>query len=261
MLRAVKDIKDYWHVVRSQCYVNLRTTVVTTRLGLLWWVLDPLIFMAIYYFVVSIVFNRGGPNYHLFALCGIVTWQSFARSISLSTSSLVRSAGLIKQASIPMFLFVIIPPLVQAFFYLIGLLIIVLWNWGVAGLHTLALVGLVILMPLMASAAGMFLSVCHVYVRDTGKFVSYILQFGFFMSPVLYAPERIYENPSIPELAKNLYALNPMVHFITAVRDLLFYGRMFDVKAVCLLFALTILTFQLGLLFFRSKSLYVPKMI
>jgi lipopolysaccharide transport system permease protein len=261
MLKAVNDIRDYWHVVRSQCYVNLRITVVTTRLGLLWWVLDPLIFMVIYYFVVSIVFNRGGPNYHLFALCGIVTWQSFARSISLSTSSLVRSAGLIKQASIPMFLFVIIPPVVQAFFYLIGLLIILLWNWGVVGLHTLAIVVLVILMPLMACAAGMFCSVCHVYVRDTEKLVSYILRFGFFMSPVLYAPDRIYDNPSIPDLAKNLYALNPMVHYITAVRDLFLYGRMFDIKAVCLLFAVTILVLQLGLWFFRNKSLYVPKMI
>jgi ABC-type polysaccharide/polyol phosphate export permease len=234
---------------------------VTTRLGLLWWVLDPLIFMGIYYFVVSIVFNRGGPNYHLFALCGIVTFQSFSRSISLSTSSLVRNAGLIKQASIPIFFFVIIPPVVQAFFYLIGLLIILLWNWGVIGLHTLAIVVLVILMPLMACAAGMFLSVCHVYVRDTGKFVAYILRFGFFMSPVLYAPDRIYDNPSIPDLAQNLYALNPMVHYITAVRDLLFYGRMFDVQAICLLFAVTILVLQLGLWFFRNKSLSVPKMI
>jgi ABC-type polysaccharide/polyol phosphate export permease len=81
------------------------------------------------------------------------------------------------------------------------------------------------------------------------------------MSPVLYAPDRIYDNPSIPAYAKNLYALNPMVHFITAVRDLLFYGKMFDVKTICFLFAVTLLVLQLGLWFFRKKTSYVPKMI
>ena len=261
MLRATKDIWENRHALRSQFYVNIKTTVATTRLGLLWWILDPLLLMLIYYFVVKVVFDRGGPNYHLFALCGIVTWQSFSRSISLCTSSLTRSAGLIKQASLPMVLYVIISPVVQAFFYLIGLIIIMIWNNQALGLYTMSIVILVFLMIIISFTAGLFLSIFEVYIRDTGKLVTYILKFGFYISPILYSPDRIYEIPSIPEYAKVLYSLNPMVHLITAVRDLLFYGKMFDFRSILIVFAVTFVIMQFGLFFFRRVSPYVPKMI
>jgi ABC-type polysaccharide/polyol phosphate export permease len=261
MLRATKDIWENRHALRSQFYVNIKTTVATTKLGILWWILDPLLLMLIYYFVVKIVFDRGGPNYHLFALCGIVTWQSFSRSINLCTGALVRSAGLIKQASLPMVLYIIISPIVQAFFCLIGLIIIMIWNYQALGLYTMSIVILVFLMIIMSFTAGLFLSIFEVYIRDTGKLVTYILKFGFYISPILYSPDRIYEIPSIPEYAKVLYSLNPMVHLITAVRDLLFYGKMFDFRPILIIFAVTFVIMQFGLFFFRRVSPYVPKMI
>ena len=261
MLRATKEIWKHRHALRSQFYVNIKTTVATTKLGILWWILDPLLLMLIYYFVVKIVFDRGGPNYHLFALCGIVTWQSFSRSINLCTSALIRNAGLIKQASLPMVFYVIISPIVQAFFCLIGLIIIMIWNYQALGLYTLSVVILVFLMIIMSFTAGLFLSIFEVYIRDTGKLVTYILKFGFYISPILYSPDRIYEIPSIPEYAKVLYSLNPMVHLITAVRDLLFYGKMFDFRPILIVFAVTFVIMQFGLFFFRRVSPYVPKMI
>lgn len=261
MLDIIIDIWENRHALRSQFYVNIKTTVATTKLGILWWILDPLLLMLIYYFVVKIVFDRGGPNYHLFALCGIVTWQSFSRSINLCTSALTRSAGLIKQASLPMVLYVIISPIVQAFFCLIGLIIIMIWNYQALGLYTMSIVILVFLMIIMSFTAGLFLSIFEVYIRDTGKLVTYILKFGFYISPILYSPDRIYEIPSIPEYAKVLYSLNPMVHLITAVRDLLFYGKMFDFRPILIVFAVTCVIMQFGLFFFRRVSPYVPKMI
>lgn len=261
MLILCKDIWKHRHALRSQFYVNIKTTVATTKLGILWWILDPLLLMLIYYFVVKIVFDRGGPNYHLFALCGIVTWQSFSRSINLCTSALTRSAGLIKQASLPMVIYVIISPMVQAFFYLIGLVIIMTWNHQALGVHTLGVFILAFLMILISFTAGLFLSIFEVYIRDTGKLVTYVLRFGFYISPILYSPDRIYELPSIPDYAKAIYSLNPMVHFITAVRDLLFYGEMFEPVPILAVFAVTLLFLQLGLLFFHRASPYVPKLI
>ena len=261
MLRTITEIWENRNALRSQFYVNIKTTVATTRLGLLWWILDPLLLMLIYYFVVKVIFARGGPNYHLFALCGIVTWQSFSRSITLCTKSLTSNAGLIKQAAVPMVLYLIISPLVQAFFYLIGLVIIMAWNWPALGIQTIGVLILIFLMVLMSFTIGLFLSIFEVYIRDTGKLLSYILRFGFYISPILYSPDRIYEIASIPDYAKTLYSLNPMVHFITAVRDVLFFGRMFDYLPIVIIFGVTLCIMQIGLIFFRRMSPYVPKMI
>ncbi len=261
MLRLSKDIWENRHALRSQFYVNTKTTVATTKLGMLWWILDPLFLMLIYYFVVKVIFNRGGPNYHLFLLCGLVTYQFFSRSIALCTGALVRSEGLIKQASLPMVIYVIISPLVQAFFCIIGFIVIMIWNYHALGLHTLSIVVPVFLTIMISFTAGLFLSIFEVYIRDTGKLISYVLRFGMYLSPVLYASDRIYDNPSIPEYAKALYSLNPMVHVITAVKDLLFHGRMFDPVPLLIVFAAVFAIMQFGLFFFRRSSPYVPKML
>jgi ABC-type polysaccharide/polyol phosphate export permease len=259
MVIVITDIRDNLHALRIQFFVTIKTTVATTRLGILWWVLDPLILMLIYTFVVKIVFDRGGQDYHLFALCGIVTWQSFSRSVSLSSTALTRNAQLIKQSSLPMHLYIILPPVVQSFFYLIGLGIVATWNHNAAGWHTLTVFFLLLPMILIPYSAGLFLSIFTVKVPDIGKVIPYLLRFGFYMSPILYPPERVYELQSIPPVFKSLYALNPMVHVITAVRDLLFTGRMFNITTMLIILGVTLVFMQVGIVFFRSSARMIPK--
>lgn len=259
MLTAAKEIWYNRYIIKSQFLVNIKTTVASTKLGIIWWVLDPLLLMLIYTFVVVIVFDRGGPNYHIFALCGIVTFQSFSRSVSLSTTSLTKNDRLIKSVSLPMHLYILIPPVVQSFFYTIGLSIILVWNNQTIGFQMIALPILIILMILMGYTIGLFLSVIQVYFNDTEIFVKYILRLCFYLSPVLYSPDRIYNAVTIPELAKNLYPLNPMVVLISAVRDLLFFGKMFNVKSIFTISLVTLIFMQLGLLYFRRYSRNIPK--
>ena len=261
MLRLTKDLWENRHAMRSQFYVNTRTTVATTKLGMLWWVLDPLFLMLTYYFLVNVIFKRGEPGFHLFLLSGLVAYQFFSRSISLCTSALILSEGLIKQASLPMILYLVISPLVQAFFCMIGFGVIMVWNYPVLGLHTLAIVFPVLLTMLITFTGGLFLSIFEVYIRDTGKLITYVLRFGMYLSPVLYSADKIFDSPGIPQYAKTLYALNPMVHILTAVQDVLFYGKMFDPAPLVVIFFVVLVVMQLGLLFFRKASPYVPKML
>jgi len=261
MKTLAKDLWENRHALRSQFYVNTRTTVATTKLGMLWWILDPLFLMVTYYFLVKVIFNRGGDDYHLFLLCGLVTYQFFSRTVSLCTSALILSEDLIKQASLPMVLYLVVSPLVQAFFCMIGFMVIMIWNYPALGLHTFAIVFPVILIILITFTCGLFLSIFEVYIRDTGKLIAYVLRFGFFLSPVIYSTDKIYDNPAIPQYAKIIYSLNPMVHLLNAVKDILFYGRMFDPVPLVIVFAIVLLVMQLGLIFFRKASPYVPKLL
>lgn len=261
MIQALKDIHKNFHAIRIQFFVSLKTTVASTRLGVLWWILDPLILMLLYTFVVKIVFARGGPDYHLFALCGIVTWQSFSRSVSISSTALIRNASLIKQTKLPMHLYVMLPPVVQSFFYLIGLGIVVIWNYHMIGWHTFAVLFLFLPMALIPYSMGLFLSILTAKIGDVGKVVPYILQLGFYLSPVLYPAERVYEHKNLPAIFKAFYALNPMVYIIEAVRDLLLKGKMFDIPNMLIILGATLLLLQSGMLFFRVQSRSVPKEI
>jgi ABC-type polysaccharide/polyol phosphate export permease len=259
MIKLTRDIRNNLQALRIQFFVTIKTTVATTQLGALWWVLDPLILMLIYTFVVKIIFKRGGPDYHLFALCGIVTWQAFSRSVTTSSTALTRNAQLIKQIKFPMHLYVLLPILVQTFFYLIGLSIVAVWKYEVTGWHTLLVLPIVLPMILIPYTMGLFLSVLTVKFPDVGKVIPYILRFGFYFSPILYPPERVYELPNLGSMLKNLYALNPMVHVISAVRDVLLSGKMFDGFKLLIIVAVTLVFTQIGIIYFRHTVRMVPK--
>lgn len=259
MIKLTRDIRTNLHALRIQFFVTIKTTVATTQLGALWWILDPLFLMLIYTFVVKIIFKRGGPDYHLFALCGIVTWQTFSRSVTLSSTALTRNAQLIKQIDFPMHLYVLLPILVQAFFYLIGISIVAIWKFEVTGWHTLFVLPILFPMILIPYTFGLFLSIWTVKIPDIGKVIPYLLRFGFYFSPILYSPERIYELPNVDPFLKNLYALNPMVHVITAIRDVLLSGKMFNISNLSIIMAVTLIFTQIGIVYFRYSGRMIPK--
>jgi ABC-type polysaccharide/polyol phosphate export permease len=259
MIRLLRNVIEYRHAFKNQFVVNIKTTVAATKIGPLWWVIDPLILMCIYYFVVKIVFGRGGPNFHLFALCGIVTWQSFSRSITMCTKSITGNSSLIKQTALPMQLYVLIPPVVQSFFYLIGLIIIAAWNNNMAGLHSFSLLLLILLMIFIPFGLGLFLSILEVHLPDTGKLIPLILRIGFYFSPVLYSAERVYRSQHVPDFIKAIYSYNPMVYVISAVRDVLLNGKLFELRGYAILLFITIVIVQIGLIFFHRFSPSVPK--
>lgn len=259
MINLAQSIRAHRHALRSQFMINIKSTVANTWLGPLWWILDPLVLMVIYLFLIKIVFKHGGPNYHIFILCGIVSWQSFSTALTISAKSLRSNASLIRQTSLPLQLYVLIPCIVQSFFYLVGMTIIACWNIATVGWHGLVILPLIIPMILLPLGLGLVLSILVVHLPDTGKFLPYVLRIGFFVSPILYSPDRIYTLENVPQILKTIYALNPMVHVITAVRDVLFTGKLFDLKTYAILVGLSLVLVQLSLWFFRRYAPQIPK--
>ncbi len=101
MIKFVREISDNFHAFSALVKVGLKDSVFSTRLGVVWWIADPIIMMSIYYFMVRVVFNRGGENYHLFALCGIVAWQFFSRALRSGSRTITNNKSMIQQVGIP----------------------------------------------------------------------------------------------------------------------------------------------------------------
>ena len=142
MFKLINNIHEYRYALAALIRVEIKTSVATTRIGILWWIIDPLLMMLIYYFVISVVFERGGPNYHLFILCGIVSWRFFASALVGSGNSIASNKSLLFQVSIPLPLIVTIQPIVRCFFALFGIVIIIIMSYSKVGLHTLAILPL-----------------------------------------------------------------------------------------------------------------------
>jgi ABC-type polysaccharide/polyol phosphate export permease len=261
MLKLFRDLSVHRHAITTLVQVNLKTTVSRTRLGYIWWIIDPLVMMAIYYFIFKLVFHRGGENYHLFVLCGLLTWQYFSRALTGTVRVIVNNQQLIRQIALPISMLVAIPVISQLIFGIIGMVIIVVWNYQVIGLHTLGALPLLVLVGLFSYGLGLFLSVLNVFLDDTNQLISYILRIGFFLCPVLYPAEDIMKSATIPVFIKNFYALNPMTWLITDMRKVLLDGMWFSWQGYLVMLALTLVIIQAGLYCIRSQTSRIIKMV
>ncbi|HBI14263.1 MAG TPA: hypothetical protein DDY20_01890 [Desulfobulbaceae bacterium] len=261
MLKFVRDFAAHRHAITTLVQVNLKTTVSRTRLGYIWWIIDPLVMMAIYYFIFKLVFHRGGENYHLFVLCGLLAWQYFSRALVGTVKVIVNNQQLIRQIALPISMLVAIPVISQLIFAIIGMVIIVVWNYQAVGLHTLGALPLLILIGLFSFGLGLFLSVLNVFLDDINLIVSYILRIGFFLCPVLYPVEDIMNSATIPIFIKQFYVFNPLAWLITDMRKVLLDGVWFSWKEYLVMLALTLVIIQAGLYCIRSQSSRIIKMV
>lgn len=261
MIRLIEELYSYWNVLWVQIWVELKVSVVGTRLGYLWWILDPLFLMMVYYFVMGIIFQRGDPDYHVFLLCGLVPWQWFTRALILGTTAITRNTHLIKQTNIPLPIYILAPILIQMFFAFFGFAIVVLFVFKISFPLILFLFPLMFLQIIFTFGLSCFLSVANVYFHDTQHFIAYTLRFGMYLSPILYSTSQVLDSEKIPKIGKILYLFNPFVLIIPGYRDILMYGQSFDWRYLFLWIVVSLVLLETGLKLLRTRHGHVPKMI
>lgn len=201
---AVRDLK-----------VRYRQTLV----GVAWAVLQPLTTMTLFLVFFRLLGRQpttGDVPYALVVLSGLLAWQLFATTLTQATGSLVGNQALIAKVYFPRLILplaTVIPALVDCG---IGLVLLAgfLVGFGVLpAWPVLLLPAFILLAVLTALALGIWLAALNAMYRDFGYIVPFLLQVGFFLSPVIYETAAL-----IPAPWRPLYALNPMVGVIEGVR-------------------------------------------
>lgn len=232
----------------------MKSSEATSRLGWVWWILDPLCMMLIYYFVVKVVFNLGGENYHLFALIGITCWQFFCRNLRITTGCLRRNIALMRQVNIPAELYAVSSGFVQFFFSLITTGIILVWNHEVVSLYSVSSIGILLLILLYSFALGLMFSVAVAYFPDVEKFLDYALRALFFFSPILYSVDKVLLSDKIPEWGKMLFSIYPISWIISSMREILLYGNKIDASEFLAQLVVALVLLQVSLIWFRKQT-------
>src|SRR5918992_4298595 len=98
---GISELLTRRRLIRYMVSANMKRTHVDTVLGQVWWVLDPLLQMAIYVVLIEIIFNRGTPDYPLFIFAAILPWKWFSISLGAATGSITGREGLIRQVQFP----------------------------------------------------------------------------------------------------------------------------------------------------------------
>lgn len=98
-------------------------------MGILWWILDPIIFMFIFYLVFDVLMLRGEPGFLAFLLTGLVTYQWFQNTVGAGTNSIQSGQGLMQQVYLPKVIFPLVYILTDLFKFSLIFILLLIFLW------------------------------------------------------------------------------------------------------------------------------------
>jgi lipopolysaccharide transport system permease protein/teichoic acid transport system permease protein len=196
---------------------DLKARAKDMMLGYLWWVLDPILLMLIFWILIGKIFQRGEPDFPLFVLCGLFPHRAFTVSFSQSVTSVASAFGVISQINFPRVYLALTTVISNHFKLLFGLLVLILVSIiyeKPLGLHLFLLLIPYSIQVVFVSGVAMIMSVLGVYFRDLLNLSQFISRILLYVSPILYSPERI------PEHLRDIYMLNPLASLYVTYRSI-----------------------------------------
>lgn len=210
-------------VLRYQVYAELKAEMDRAYFGLIWWVVEPILYMAVFYVVFSLLFKRGNSDDFVpFLLCGLVAWRWFDASLRTGSTSILLNGSLMNQVYLPKLIFPMVTVFANTlkFFVILALLLVFLLFYGMEPtISWLALPVLVAVQFLVVTAGATLLALLVPFFPDLNILISNALTLLLFLSGVFFSIK------DMPQKAQDLFYLNPMAVIIEAYRDILIHGK------------------------------------
>jgi homopolymeric O-antigen transport system permease protein len=234
MFRVVLQLFRFRGLLATLTSRELKARYRGSVLGFFWSLANPLLLLAVYTFVFSVVFkpaDRGGMTpYALFLVSGLFPWIWISASALEGSMSLLANSGLIRKAVFPAELLPMVSVLSNLVHLLFALPIVIvalvagrILGYKVGGLPMLALPAILLLHLPMVSGLALGASALTVHFKDVRDLLANFLTLMFFLTPILYSLESIHDLSPVIGWAVRL---NPFTPFILAYQTVLFRGEL-----------------------------------
>lgn len=217
-----------WTMTKREVIGRYRGSV----MGIAWSFLNPLLMLAVYTFVFSVVFKSrwgaGSDSKTEFAVvlfAGMIIYSLFSECINRAPSLILSNVNYVKKVVFPLEILAW-ASLGSALFHMaISLLVWLIFyaalnlslNWTILFLP-------LILFPLVMFIMGIswFLASLGVYLRDIAQVVGVATTILMFLTPIFFPVA------SLPEKYRPLIYANPLTFIIEQARDVLIWGKLPD---------------------------------
>jgi lipopolysaccharide transport system permease protein len=204
-------------IASSLAKSEIKGRAAQTGLGYVLNLLQLLLGTAMYWLIFGVIFkvDTGGIPYPIFLLPGLVSWQYFAGLINEGGNALITNQHIIGKIYFPRVLLVIakiLPGLLDLGIALL-LVFILIPIFGLAWQPEMLFVPVFIALLIFSGfSVGLWIASISVRYRDFSRLIPYIINFGFFMTPVFY-PATI-----VPENLEFILYINPVAFAVEGLR-------------------------------------------
>ncbi len=226
LLRSLRVHRDLMHnLIRREVVGRYRGSV----LGLLWSFFNPVLMLATYTFVFSVVFKArwlaGSDSRTEFALvlfAGLMLYNFFAECVTRAPGVILTNTNYVKKVVFPLEILPVVIMGSAFFHFLVSLFVWLIFYLIFFGLPPPSGVLLVILLfPFILMTLGLswFLASIGVYLRDVSQVITLATSALMFLSPIFYPIT------ALPEDYRWLLQINPLTFIIEQARDVMIWGN------------------------------------
>lgn len=207
---------------------NVAAQTASTRLGLIWWIINPLLLSMIYFVVFGVILGgrRGNPEFLAYLVIGVFAFRFLSQTMSKSAKLITNNSKLITSVRMPRLLFPIAATIESAVGFAAGIGVFFVLVMPFRGITptwwTLLLPVPLVLQFLFALGIGSLTARFVVRIRDVANLVPHFTRLWFYLSPVLWPLDRLDDlrNSELDFLLPFLYA-NPMFAILSLYRTAL----------------------------------------
>jgi len=222
-MSLLKELWDYRGFIKGSVKREFQLNYQNSMLGAAWTIINPLAMIVVYTVIFSKVMktrlpgNAGTFSYSIFLCSGLFTWNLFVEITCKTQNIFITNANLIKKLSFPRITLPVVVVLNALINFLIGFSLFIIFliiTGNFPGWVFISILPVITLQIIFSIGVGIILGILNVFFRDVGQLYSVILQFWFWLTPIVYSPT------IIPEKMRLGLKVNPMASIMNAYQGI-----------------------------------------
>lgn len=252
------EFGQYKDFVLFKAYADLRTEAERTYVGFAWWIVEPVLYMAIFYLVFAVVLGARTDNFIAFLLIGLTVWRWFQATIMSGSMSISQSRGIINQVYFPKMVLPTVSVLTNTVKFLVVFVLLLIFLivlgyapsvvWGAIPI----MLGVLLVMILAFTYA---MSALLPFLPDVRILIDNLLRGVFFMSGIFF------DIGDVEEPMQGYLYLNPMAALIRDFRGVLIYQQWPEWNVLLFIFVCSIIVLVMSLLILRCLDRVYPRVV
>lgn len=254
-IKFLSELLSKRHVIFELTKRDFKSKYLGSYLGMLWAFVHPTIYIAILWFVFQIGFKSQPVDnfpFVLWLMAGLIPWFFFNDSLGSTTTSVLEGGYLVKKVAFSIGILPLVRILSNLVIHLffIAVIFMMFTAYGfMPSIYNLQVFYYLFAMTVLLLGLSWLTSSLVIFLKDVGQIVSMVLQFMFWMTPLVWSAK------ILPPRLQSLLKLNPVYYIVEGYRGAFMSKSWFweGNYLWCLYFwAVTVVIFVTGAVVFRK---------
>lgn len=194
-----------------------------SKLGILWNILNPLIYILTYWFVFGMGIRNNQPvngvPYLHWMLAGLIVWFFMSGCIRKGSNAIQSKLNILEKIKFPVSILpgtIVVSEIVEHIIMLVLLYVFLIFQGFKPNINNLQIIYYLLCSMIFCISFGLAFSVLSILVKDIKKIIPAALRLLMFITPILWTTE------NLPSWSQVIMKCNPIYYVVDGYRRSLF---------------------------------------